>query len=75
MPIKSNKNRINFYLTDRVYDMIKAYADELGMNNSAFVSMCVVEYVKNDNMLKNMMTIKDTIQELQTLKDSQIDSK
>ena len=70
----TTKTRVNFYATDKIISIIEKYTEELGMNQGAFISMCIAEYCKNDDMLKSMTTIQATISELQTLKNS-IDNK
>lgn len=67
--VTNNRSRINFYATERITSIIKKYTDELGMNQGAFISMCIAEYAKNDEMLQSMNTIKQTIADLQVLKD------
>lgn len=63
----TTKTRVNFYATPKIEDLIKHYTDELGMNQGAFISMCIAEYAKNDEMLRNMGTIQQTILDLQNL--------
>lgn len=70
MVSNSTRSRINFYATDKITGIIKKYTEELGMNQGAFISMCIAEYAKNDDMLQNMSTIQTTLSELVALKDS-----
>ncbi len=65
-----NRSRINFYATERIQDIVKKYTEDLGMTQGAFISMCIAEYAKNDEMLQNMNTLKQTIEDLQKLKES-----
>lgn len=67
MATTSQRRRVNIYVTDKISDLIDKYTEELGMNQGAFVSMCISEYAKNDDMLRNMGTIQQTILDLQTL--------
>lgn len=63
----TTKTRINFYATPKIENLIKHYTEELGMNQGAFISMCISEYARNDDMMRNMGTIQQTITDLQTL--------
>lgn len=64
----STKDRITFYATEKIRNIVDSYVEELGINQSSFVSMCIAEYAKNDAMLKNMQTIQQTIKDLSDLK-------
>ena len=64
------KTRVNFYATDRIISIIEKYTEDLGMNQGAFISLCISEYAKNDDMLNNMKTIQQTITDLQNLGES-----
>lgn len=66
----TEKARINFYATEKITSIIEKYTQELGINQGAFISMAISEYAKNDDMLRNMITLEKTISELQALADS-----
>lgn len=63
----TKKFRVNFYATDKIIAIMQKYTEELGMNQGAFISMCIAEYAKNDEMLRNMGTIQQTIMDLQNV--------
>lgn len=67
MATTTTRRRVNIYVTDKISDLIDKYTEELGMNQGAFMSMCISEYAKNDEMLRNMATINQTIADLQNL--------
>lgn len=66
----TKKIRVNFYATDKIVGIMEKYTEELGMNQGAFISMCIAEYAKNDEMLRNMGTIQQTIMDLQNVVQS-----
>lgn len=68
--VATTKTRINFYATSKIEELIKHYTEELGMNQGAFISMCISEYAKNDKMMENMTMIQNTIRDLGSLKSS-----
>lgn len=63
------RSRINFHVTPKISDLVKHYSEDLGMTQGAFISMCIAEYAKNDEMLQSMNTLKQTIKDLQKLKE------
>lgn len=68
--VATTKTRINFYATQRIENLIRYYTEELGMNQGAFISMCISEYAKNDKLMENMAMIQTTIQDLGNLKSN-----
>lgn len=66
----TEKIRFNFYATEKIVGIIQKYTEELGINQGAFISMCIAEYAKNDDMLTNMKTIQSTLEDLQKLADA-----
>lgn len=63
----ATKDRITFYATEKIRGIVDKYVSELGINQSSFVSMCIAEYAKNDDMLQNMKTVQETIDNLKSL--------
>jgi len=59
------RERMNIYISKGLKKKIKAKADELGVNMSAFISICVNEYLKQDSvvdlavMYREMQRIKE----------------
>lgn len=46
--------RINLTIEEDTLAQIDEYANKLGLNRSSFVSMCCLEKIKNDKLMKDM---------------------
>ncbi len=67
MTQERKRTRINFHATEKISNYVKDYAEELGMSQGAFISMCIAKYAEQDNMLTSMTTIQATMEQLTQL--------
>lgn len=81
--IKDEAVKINISIKRSMFEKIDRYADELGMNRSAFVSMCCAQYInaqegiiKVQNMIELMKNLNSKIELTQDDKEQikQLDS-
>jgi predicted HTH transcriptional regulator len=44
--VRNDKKRVNVYLTDEMYDVLKSASKDNHLTMSAYMNMCLVEFLK-----------------------------
>jgi post-segregation antitoxin (ccd killing protein) len=61
---KIERERMNVYISTDLKKKIQEKANELGINMSAFISICVNEYLKQDSVVDLVTMYKELQKEL-----------
>lgn len=62
-----NKKRVNYYLVEDVWKFIEEQANEMGISQSAFITMVMLQYRQQSQAvsgIKNMSSILDSLEDI-----------
>ena len=65
-----NKQAISIGIANQILDRVDAESKKLGMNRSAFITMCISQYFKNEEALSLLAQAQDLYEKARVMQDN-----